>query len=242
MLDEVAKLKSDTLSTEARVDLIRRLQRDTSWIEGDTSYLYAYSINLYNLAKIKLIEGAGDREFREIIGPLRNAAYRDSLAGNIEGYELKMIEIERHEDVLNSYIEFRKDSIGYHEMLGRMLDNQIYDIINMNTFNFVNASFDNLLLRFPSNHEFQIAFNMCENDTPGVIFGRSGSNKGDYINILINSREMSQGIITEVFRQAVARDPSVEEMAELLPDMIDDKEIRMIQEFIMKTDEYANFD
>ena len=242
MTAEVTALKADTLSEDARVTLIRKLQYDTSWIPGDTSYLHAYSVNLYNLSKIKLLEGAGDRQFNQIIGNLKNQAYRDSLLGDIESYELALQEIERHQKVINSYRDFREGVIQYNGMLGRMLNNNIYDIINMNTFNFVNASFDNLLLRFPTNHEFQVAFEMCENDASGVIFGRTGANKKDYIEILTNSREMFQGMMVEVFRQTLARDPSVEEMGELLPKFIETGEVRSVQEFIMKTDEYANFD
>lgn len=242
MADEVAALKADTLSEEARVSLIRKLQYDTTWIPGDTSYLHAYCVNLYNLSKIKLLEGVGDREFRQIIGILKGQAERDSLLGDRESYELTLQEIERHQKVINSYRDFREGEIQYNGMLGRMLNNRIYDVINMNTFNFVNASFDNLLLRFPTSHEFQVSFEMCENDVSGVLFGRTGANKKDYIQILTNSREMFQGMIVEIFRQALARNPTVDEMAELLPAFIATGEVRDVQEFIMKTDEYANFD
>lgn len=241
MAIELERLKADTLSVNTRLELVQRLQWDTSFVEGDSSYLHAYSTNLYNLSKIKLLEGAGDREFYEIIGPLYGRLLRDSLEGNIEGYQITLSNIIRHEKVIESNRDFRLGEIKYNEMLGRMLNNNIYDVINMNTFNFVNASFDNLLLRYPTTHEFAISFDMCENDVAGTLFERTGANKRDYIDILTNSREMAQGIIIDVYRQSLSRDPSVIEMAELLPDIVGTYDVRFIQQKIMITDEYANF-
>ena len=48
------------------------------------------------------------------------------------------------------------------EMHRRMIYNSVYDKINMNTFNYINAAFDNLLFRYPTQYEFNEVYLMIE--------------------------------------------------------------------------------
>ena len=48
-------LKND-LSVSAREVIIERLQTDTSWIEGDTSYEHAYYQRFYDMSKARVLE------------------------------------------------------------------------------------------------------------------------------------------------------------------------------------------
>lgn len=234
-------LKDQDLSSTSRLSIIDKLQRDTQFVEGDTSYLHAYAQNLYQLAKIKMIEGASDREFAEIIGILKSGMFVDSVAGNWERVSLRRRNIQRHQNVLNANIDFRRGEISYLEMLARMTDNNIFDAINMNTFNFVLATFDLILHRFPTNAEFSAAFDICENDESGSLFGQTASNKREFIQLIINSDEARLGLIIDQYRLLLARDPSVEEISSLLISNQSIANIREIQKKIISTNEYANF-
>ena len=64
-----------------------------------------------------------------------------------------------------------------------MIDNPIYDVINMNTFNFVRSTFDQLLWRLPTAQEFDNGFAMIEFNQTAELFGYSGSDKNDYIPV-----------------------------------------------------------
>ena len=224
MANELQKLKEGNLSKESREILIEKLQTNTGFIEGDTSYAQAYHQHLYNLAKIRCIEGASDAQITEFINGSSDPAA-----------------IVRLQLVLSSRKDLQDGLITYNEVLGRMVYNLIYDEINMNTFNFVNATFDNLLWRFPTNAEFQEGYEMVEYNNSATIFGQIGQNKTDYTNIISNSREIYEGMIIWVFQQILARPPSTEETAALLEDFINHKDIKTIQRQIMVTDEYANF-
>lgn len=221
---EVLALRADSLSQESRLALIVKLQTDENFIEGDTSYKRAYSQHLYDLAKVRCIEGASTAEINEKFNGM--PPIEDSL---------------RLVALLNARRDFESGAINSHGVFSRMIYNLVYDDINMNTFNFVNATFDNLFFRFPTNSEFEAGFQMIQSATPQTLFGQIGQSKGDYVNIIINSGEMSEGIIIWVYQQLLARLPSTEETAVFLNDFHQHKDIRLLQRALIVTDEYANF-
>jgi hypothetical protein len=117
----------------------------------------------------------------------------------------------------------------------------VYDEINMNTFNFVNASFDNLFFRYPTQAEFYAGFNMVEYNQPATVLGQPGQNKDEYVEILINSREFYEGLIVWSYQILLAREPSTAETNELMIDLYQDHDLQKVQRSIMVTDEYAHF-
>ncbi len=221
---ELEALKNGNLSDESRLILIEKLQTNTDFIEGDSSYKQAYNQHLYNLAKIRCLEGASE-----------STIYQKLSSANDPGDSIRL------KLVLSSRKDLQNGLINYNEVFGRMIYNLVYDEINMNTFNFVNATFDNLLWRFPTNAEFQEGYNMVEYNNSATLFGQIGQNKTEYVNIISNSREMYEGMIIWAFRQLLARPPTTEETAALLEDFINHKDIKIIQQHIIVTDEYANF-
>lgn len=222
---EAQTLREADLSVAARTDLITRLQTGTAFIEGDTSYRYAYAQQLYNLAKARCLEGIGDETIR--------TTYL-TAAATPEAYQ-------RLIDVLGVRQALRDGTITMDEVFARMIHNDVYDVINMNTFNFVNASFDNLLWRFPTQAEFRAGFDMVENGTPEVFFGGTGSDRDDYVALLTSNLEMFEGLLIWQFEYLLARRPTTPETAALLGDFFQTKDLEAVQRKVMVTDEYAGF-
>jgi len=216
-------LKSNERDLTVRLSLITRLQSAADFLVGDTSYAQAFHYNVYNQVKIRCLEGVSDE-------------YISSRLGS--GF----IVDERLQKVLDASRELEAGTINIQELFGRLIFNVIYDDINMNSFNFVNASFDNLLWRFPSQNEFNAGFNMVDRNRSDLLFGQAGQNKEDYINILIASREMSEGIIIWVYEQLLARRPSTEETIALLDDFQNHQDVKQLYQQVMISDEYANFE
>ncbi len=221
---ETLALRNANLVRDARQVLIEKLQTSTDFIEGDTSYLHAYHQHLYSLAKGRCLEGASDPDINDAIG------------GSTDEEVIEKLNL-----VKKSKSDFQTGLISIEEVFGRMINNAVYDDINMNTFNFVRASFDNLLWRFPTNFEFQAGFNMVDAETEEILFGQTGTNREDYTEILINSREMFEGLVIWAYRQLLAREPDTAETVALLDDFYADKDFKKIQLTIMVTDEYAGF-
>lgn len=221
---EVDALKNQQLVKTARISLINKLQSDTNPIASDTSYAHAYHKQLYRLSKVRCLDGAGD----EVLQSFRDFADTDS-------------DYQRLQRVLDSRLDWQQDRITYNELLARMIYNNLYDELNMNTFNFINASFDNLYWRSPTDAEFAAGFKMVEDNVSATLLGQVGQNKGDYVEIISTSREMYEGIIIWVYQQALARRPDTQETAALLENFIDHKDIKIIQQEVLSSDEYANF-
>ena len=222
---EAQHLRDAQLSASARLELIVKLQTDTEPILGDSTYQIAYHQQFYNLAKAHFVEGVSDATIENEFLPNANNT-EDSL---------KLV------NLLNCREAFRLGEIDLEEFMGRMVYNQVYDQINMNTFNFVNATFDNFFWRYPTQSEFQSGFQMVENGTEQVLFGQTGAGKVEYIDILTESLEFYEGMMIWVYQQLLSRRPDSVETAEQLADFAMHKDIRLIQRAIMVTDEYAGF-
>lgn len=238
---EVERLKAGDLKRETRDSIIYRLMTDTTYRENEFSYKAAYVQNLYNLAKVRCLEGVADSEIELKIGILSFGALQDSLEGNWDAYYQKQYEILRNQATLDSRQAVYDGVIPYHQMYSFMIDNAIYDAINMNTFNFVRSTFDQLLWRLPTSQEFDNGFAMIEFNQASALFGLPGSDKNDYIRILTESNEMYEGMVIWCYQVYMSRPPSAGEVVTLLPTYIQQKDINWVIAQILVTDEYANF-
>ena len=238
---ETAALQETNVSTQARETLINKLMTDSIFRDGDTSYTLAYHKRIYELGKIRFLEGVSEALLIDQAIINKSDAYSDSLAGNIPGYEEKMQAYNKIVTVLNSREAYQKGYITIMQMSSYMCNNDFYDIINMNSFNFVNACFDDLYFRFPTQSEFQIGYNMVEDNVPGALFGVTGQTKADFIQILTNNNECVQGIIIWSYKTLLARDPTSLEMSKELLNFGVNKDLKALQKRILVTNEYANF-
>ena len=238
---EVKFLRDNELTIEARKELATKLQTDTAWIEGDTSYNNAYYKRLYDLCKSRLIEGASNSEIGQQIGIYHNGYIIDSINGNITGMQEKQAAIDKLQGIKNSEREYRMDSIGLNDMHARMIDNYFYDLINMNTFNFINATFNDLYFRYPTQSEFTTAFDIIEYNSSSTIFGQSAQNKEDYIGIVTETREFYEGLIIWAYKTLIAREPTSQEVYDLMSTFYYDHDFQYVQKTIVVSDEYANF-
>lgn len=241
LIVEVERLKAGGLQRVTRDSIIYKLMTDTTYRENEFSYKAAYVLNLYNLAKVRCLEGVADGYIDNQIGILEFGALQDSLEGNWDAFYRKQNEIRRYQLTLDSRQALYDGLIAYHQVYGFMIDNGVYDVINMNTFNFVRATFDQLIWRLPTQQEFDSGFGMIEFNQTEEIFGATGSDKNDYIHILTESNEMLEGMLIWSFQVFLSRPPSANEVVTLLPQYIQTKDMNWLIAQILVTDEYANF-
>ena len=242
MASELQTLKAAELSFEAREAMILKLQTNTDFIPGDGSYKRAYFNRLYEQGKARFMEAASNAEIGEVMGPIAGGILPDSLNGNWEGLAERRLQLAKLQAVLDSEEAYFNGEIEMSDMCAAMLNNAVYDEINMNTFNFVNASFDNTFFRFPTDAEFYAGFNMIEYNQPGSLLGKSGQNKSGYVDILVESREFYEGLIVWSYQILLAREPSTAETNQLMIDFWVDHDLQKVQKAIMITDEYAHFE
>lgn len=242
MEQEVALLRENNLSVASRTDLVTRLISSTDFVEGDSSYRRAYSVKVYENMKARFIEGASDALIQQRYGIIRNNAIADSLEGNLTAYAIKMAEANRLQELLASRGEFETGEITIATMTERMVFNAIYDEINMNTFNFVNACFDDLYFRFPSTAEFEVAYQIVELNEAGTLFGQTAQDKAGFVQLMTSTGEYTEGMITWAYQSLLSRNPQSHEVFQLAPAFENNQALSEIQQTILISDEYAGFD
>ena len=241
MLNDVQFLRDMDVTFQSRDSLLYKLQFDTTYVEGDSSYKFAYFHRVYDMVKVRLLEGASNAYIGQDLNNWYSEYVTDSLDNDLLSANKKLLEYNILNDVLKSELEYYNNEIGIDEMHRRMIYNSVYDKINMNTFNFINAAFDNLLFRFPTQYEFDQVYKMIQDNTAQIVLGKSGNNKQDFTYIISSTREFYEGVIIWTYQNLLARDPSTKEIDLLLQNFYYNHDFQWIQRQIMQTDEYAHF-
>lgn len=235
------QLKIAELHDSCRRKIIHFLLFDTLYRVGDSSYRHAFSQRIYDITKARYIEGAEDAVFWQLIGNLGFGI----MVARLEGDSVKVHEYidqqKMYSNVLSSKMRFRKNLVDYRQMSSVMINNPIYNVINMNSFNFVNAAYDDALMRKPSDDEFKRAYNIIEQNVPSHIFGKWASNKNEFCTALTESDAFHEAQIRWLYFVMVQREPSNQEVIRLFKPYFTDHKIESIIEEILSTDEYAQF-
>jgi hypothetical protein len=240
MSADVTTLESGALSYNARKTVIDKLMYSTEQANG-SSYAETYYRKLYNDQKARFLDAASEQSLDSEYQLWRAIAYQDSLNGNLFGYEIIMIEANKIKAVIDSRLELQNGTIQIDEMCRRMMYNSIYDDINMGSFNFINATFDDSFSRFPTQAEFDLVYNAIESNAAGVLFGTSVNNKVEYLQTLTANTEFDEGMIRWAYRTLLSRDATSSEVFNRMSLFAPAHSIQAVQLYILTTDEYAGF-
>jgi len=241
MDSDVQYLRDAEVTLESRDSLIYKLQFDTTFIEGDSSYKFAYYHRMYDMVKVRLVEGASNAYIGQDLYVYYQGYVIDSVNGNMLDANKKLLEYHKLNNVLIAELQYYNGIIEINEMHRRMIYNSVYDKINMNTFNYINATFDNLLFRYPTQYEFNEVYLMINDNTAQIVLGSSGNNKENFSSIICTSREFYEGVIIWAYGTLLAREPSTQEIDILMQNFYQNHDFQWVQRQIMKTDEYAHF-
>lgn len=240
MAANVEILEAGVLAAEVRLQVVNELIQGSDSIDGST-YAGMYHQKLYSDLKARFIEGASDALLIDRYNQIRSAAINDSLGGNFAGYALKQAAANRMLLVLACRTELESGTIDVRTVCERMIWNGIYDQINMNSFNFIHASFDDLYQRFPTESEFDAAYLAIEFNSPAVLFGRAVQDKPSYLDAMLLNAEWNEGMVRWVYRGLLARDPSDGEVLEGVDVFEFELLVPEIQRPVLISDEYAGF-
>lgn len=234
-------LKINDLDIKTRISIITELQEDSSYHDGDSSYRHAYYQRIYDLSKARFMEGASDPEIAQFIGNLEFAITVARLEGDSISVYSAIDAKRKYENILKSKRLYRIGKITYGEMCAAMMNNSIYDNINMGSFNFVNATFDDLYGRTPTKEEFAKAYDIIDKNTPGELFGQWAANKNEYCALLTTSPEYFESQIRWIYYVLLQREATTQEVINLFDDYSKTKNLQKVQLEILKSDEYAQF-
>ena len=242
---ETNNLIANNLEGAKREQLIVKLQSDTTYRAGDSSYAIAANTRLYDLLTIRLCEGFGEGEFMGEYGPMNYSAILDSLNGNWASYYVKRKKADAVYAAAKARWAYYHHKIDIEDYCAILINNEVTFTKTLsymaNEDNTIKYTYNDLLNRQYSQVEFTTARNMILNEQSGILFGKSGQNKGDYFTIITHCNEFYETTVYWLYKTFIAREPSVEETISAMINLPIDKDIFKIQRNILKTDEYANF-
>ncbi|MEM7372257.1 MAG: hypothetical protein AAF587_26805 [Bacteroidota bacterium] len=225
-----------------RDSILLDIQTNEQFVAGDSSYRWAFIQRIYDQTKIQLLDGVSDDLIRFDIWQLEEKIFEDSIRADVSGQAFAQREILKLSAVLETREDLFERRIEIGEAYRRMVYNEEYDKINQGSYNFVNAVFQDLFFRSPTNEEFYQIFPIVEFNQPGIVFGVACENKEELIKVLTDSREFHEQWIRKGYRSLLAREPSSEEVSEKLNRFYEDRDFQKIMRELMVTNEYANFE
>ena len=178
--------------------------------ESDINRAYQQELNLYTLATQQ-----GDHATASIY--LQRAEALDLLL-----------------ETPNNLAAGTLDDKGMHK---RMVLNSIYDEINMGVANFTFAVFEGFLFRAPTTEEWAEAQKMC-NSQPTTLFGKSGGNKVEFIDIVFNHDHYWEGRVIDAYVRFVNRQPNTVELYENTVSLKSTNDFKTLYKNILVSDEY----
>ncbi|HRH02843.1 MAG TPA: hypothetical protein PLN13_10905 [Bacteroidia bacterium] len=194
-----------------------------------------YSFRNWIIASNELLNATDTSEIRMYI------AIYTSLLSNTSFQNLwPVIEIEIHKLQLMYNVPgaLQADSLDIIGMHKRCVFNYFYDQINMGTSNFVTATFQNFLNRYPTDAELENAINMVDGFNASL-FLETGNSKSDFITIFFNSDNYFEGQVRALFIRYLFRAPNSAEMTDLSLKYKADKNYKLLQKRILLLDEYV---
>lgn len=181
---------------------------------------------------------------------------REAIAGQVFQYQFALeqamqsgdeitisfieIELAKLQNLLDALPEYAQGDIDINEFMARMINNAIYDDINMGSENFTIACYENLFKRTPTVEELEACRLMVNGFSTQVLF-EDGNSKDDLIEIFTTVPEFYQGLVFDIYGQLLSREPTAQEMTEAAQMLIETGSYQDLQKIIMKTEEYAGF-
>ena len=146
-------------------------------------------------------------------------------------------EKDRMIEMQSAFFDFTNKNIEVNELQNRMINNYLYDQINMGSLNFVNSTFQKLLNRNPTLAEQQSSVSMVDGNN-AILFLQSGASKEDYLNIIIHSSNYYEGQVVFMYLKYLNRSPSTLEMADGTLKYITTDDYTAVQRDILSSDEF----
>ena len=111
----------------------------------------------------------------------------------------------------------------------------------MGSFNFVNACYDDILNRKPSQDEFNRSFQIIEKNIPQDIFDRVVSNKNEFCESITQYTGFYESEIRWWYYQYLRKEILSANLYPILKEYLKDKSIENAQRKMLISDEYAQF-
>ncbi|MBL4587448.1 MAG: hypothetical protein JKX84_10395 [Flavobacteriales bacterium] len=195
-----------------------------------------YNLKLVEYNSVKLLNSPFDTtQIQEQIF-VYNIALNDPQYADF--VDLIQSVIDNLEILLTTPQELTNGTIGVREMHRRMVFNEIYDQINMGSFNYVLSLFNNFLFRDPTAAEQDAGITMVDGFV-AVMFYETGNSKEQFVDIFLGSDDYFEGQVRELFLRYLFREPTSEEQGFYSAAYYESDDYNELQKSILSTDEFT---
>jgi len=146
--------------------------------------------------------------------------------------------IDNLEILLATPEDFGSGTIGMQEMQRRLVYNEIYDQLNMGSYNYVLSLFNHFLFRDPTNDEHNSGITMVDG-FEAILFYDTGNSKEEFIDIFLHSDDYYEGQVRELFLRYLFREPTSEEQGYHAVRYGQSLDYEQLQKDILSTDEFV---
>lgn len=220
----VSLLESSGLSQSSREAFVQSVLDKPEYYENLYKQYYTYLLVNFDTAQITI-----DITLFELF--LTQPQYEPF-------YERLEYEIARLRKLRDVYPDLAAGNISVMEMHKTLINNGYYDDLNMGTENFIVATFEHFLSRYPTNAELAEATKIVDSFS-GVLFFQIGTSKDDFMDIFFGSEDYYGGQVNIVFGTYLFRQPSSEESSYYTTYYRNTQNYKGLLKKVLTTDEYV---
>lgn len=219
----VALLKENSLSESSRLTMLNGIVSKTDFFENEFAIMRS---NFLNNADSSTFAGT-----KSIINLALSAT---SNPVEIAFWEAELVRVDRLILLEDQFSNQTKNSVEAHQVV---VDNFVYDEINMGAENYVVSLFQNFLLRYPTVEELQAGKAIFEGKS-AILFTENAKNRNELITVFFNSNEYYEGQVRASFLRFLYREPTSNEISLLLNQFKINNNVAAIHTYALSLDEY----
>jgi hypothetical protein len=189
--------------------------------------------------KARYLDALNEDEIQQEADFWLNQALQAQTLGDALAYNILMLERNKIMSIINMALYWENSSIDYATCAKTMMFNSLYDDLNMGTFNFIYASFDQNFYRYPTDEEYNQLYAPIEYNGPGIFFQQNVSNKSEMLDVLIESTEFKEGLVRWFYRSYFIREPEAQELTDGIAYWSTQNDFNGFIQKILSDDEYA---
>lgn len=222
-------INQGNFSKSSRTELVQVIQGKSEFFDNE-----------FKIACANLVNEADTSEARSWLNIYKQA---QQSTNDKDAIAWQQMEIDRLSPFIPLVNNLRGGTVSFVEMHKTMVNNSLYDMVNMGTQNFVNSMFLNFMFREPTDSVLVNGIRMIDYD-PGkkpapFLFSQEGHSKADFISIFFSSDEYFEGQVRAQYKRFLFREPSTEEMVGQTTKYKATNSFQALQIYVLAGNEYA---
>ena len=226
--NDAIDLLGEKLNQQDRTLLVSQIQEDPNY--------YKNQIDIFRQDYLNGIDTAQIRD--DYILP-----YENELENVVNPFFYEEIEKELNSLYLlyNVEIDLILNDIDVMEVHRRMVDNPVYNDINMGIENYIVSMSQNFLHRYPTNSELGNATLMIDGEQ-SYCFGGNGDSKSDFNNLFFNHDGYFEGQVVTNYNKLLYRNPNSSEASESAYLYKQNRNFKELQKSILISNEFIGIE